>query len=63
MHYMLMTMTAATAVAAFETVGSILVVAMFVVPPATAYLLTDRYGVLILLSLLIAVLSALQNGT
>ena len=58
MHYMLMTMTAATAVAAFETVGSILVVAMFIVPPATAYLLTDRYGVLILLSLLIAVLSA-----
>ena len=58
MHYMLMTMTAATAVAAFETVGSILVVAMFIVPPATAYLLTDRYGVLIILSLVIAVLSA-----
>jgi len=58
MHYMLMTMTATTAVAAFETVGSILVVAMFIVPPATAYLLTDRYGVLIILSLVLAVLSA-----
>jgi len=58
MHYMLMTMTAATAVAAFETVGSILVVAMFIVPPATAYLLTDRYGVLVILALVVAVLSA-----
>jgi len=58
MHYILMTMTAATAVAAFETVGSILVVAMFIVPPATAYLLTGRYGVLIILSLLIGVVSA-----
>ncbi len=58
MHYMLMTMTAATAVAAFETVGSILVVAMFIVPPATAYLLTDRYSTLILLSLVLAACSA-----
>ena len=58
MHYMLMTMTAATAVAAFETVGSILVVAMFIVPPATAYLLTDRYGVLVVLSLGIGALAA-----
>ena len=58
LHYLLMTMTAATAVAAFESVGSILVVAMFIVPPATAYLLTDRYGVLLLLSVVIAILSA-----
>ena len=54
MHYLLMTMTAATAVAAFESVGSILVVAMFIVPPATAYLLTDRYGVLLFVSVLVA---------
>jgi manganese/zinc/iron transport system permease protein len=58
MHYLLMTMTAATAVAAFETVGSILVVAMFIVPPATAYILTDRYGVLVGLSLGIGALAA-----
>jgi len=58
MHYILMTMTAATAVAAFETVGTILVVAMFIVPSATAYLLTDRYGVLIILSLLLGAISA-----
>lgn len=58
MHYLLMTMTATTAVAAFETVGSILVVAMFIVPAATAYVLTDRYGFLLCLSIAIAIFSA-----
>jgi hypothetical protein len=41
-HYLLMALIAAYTVAAFEAVGSILVVAMLVVPAATAYLLTDR---------------------
>jgi len=58
MHYLLMTMTAATAVAAFETVGSILVVAMFIVPPATAYLLTNRYGLMCVFAILLSVLAA-----
>ncbi|MBE7558988.1 metal ABC transporter permease [bacterium] len=59
MHYLLMTLVAATAVAAFESVGSILVIAMLIVPPATAYLLTRRLGVMIGLSLVLAALSAL----
>ncbi len=59
MHYALMAMTAATLVAAFESVGSILVIAMLIVPAATAYLLTDRLGLMIGLSLLVAALSAL----
>ncbi len=58
LHYLLMTMTATTAVAAFETVGSILVVAMFIVPPATAYLFTNRYGSMFVLALCFAVISA-----
>lgn len=58
MHYLLMTMTAATAVAAFETVGSILVVAMFIVPPATAYLLTNRYGMMFILAIGLSILAA-----
>ncbi|MFN0134316.1 MAG: metal ABC transporter permease [Phycisphaerales bacterium] len=41
-HYGLMTAVAATSVASFESVGSILVVAMLVTPGATAHLLTDR---------------------
>ncbi|MBA2409929.1 MAG: metal ABC transporter permease [Gammaproteobacteria bacterium] len=53
MHYLLMTLTAVTAVAAFEAVGSILVVALLIAPPAAAYLLTDRLPVMLGLSLVI----------
>ncbi len=59
MHYFLMVIVAVTAVASFESVGNILVVAMFVVPPATAFLLTQRLHVMILISALIAALSAI----
>ena len=58
MHYFLMTMTAITVVAAFESVGSILVIAMLIVPPATAYLLTDRYWLLLTYSVLFACLAS-----
>ncbi len=57
MHYVLMGVTAATVVTAFESVGSILVIAMLIVPPATAHLLTDRLHVMIGLSLAIAAAS------
>jgi manganese/zinc/iron transport system permease protein len=58
MHYGLMGITAMTLVAAFESVGSILVIAMLIIPPATAYLLTDRLPRMLGLSLLIGVLSS-----
>ena len=58
MHYLLMTMVAVTAVASFESVGNILVVAMLIVPPATAYLLTDRLGWMTGISVVLAVASA-----
>ena len=58
MHYLLMSLTALTTVAAFEAVGPILVIAMLIVPAATAYLLTDRLPVMIGLSLIVAVLAA-----
>ncbi|MEM6779385.1 MAG: iron chelate uptake ABC transporter family permease subunit [Planctomycetota bacterium] len=60
-HYMLMTLVAITAVASFECVGNILVVAMLVVPPATAYLLTERLGILILLACAIGTISAIAG--
>ena len=59
MHYGLMGITAMTLVAAFESVGSILVIAMLIIPAATAYLLTDRLPVMIVLSLIVAGFSAL----
>ena len=58
MHYLLMTLVAVTAVASFEAVGNILVVAVLIVPPAAAYMLTDRLSVMIALSLVIAAASA-----
>ncbi|MEQ1826449.1 MAG: metal ABC transporter permease [Pirellula sp.] len=58
MHYALMVLVAITAVASFERVGNVLVVAMFVVPPATAYLLTDRLWVMIVLSCILAATGA-----
>lgn len=58
MHYLLMTLVAVTTVAAFEAVGSIIVIAMLIVPAATAHLLTDRLSVMIWLSALIAGLTA-----
>lgn len=42
LHVLLMVLVAVAAVAAFEAVGSILVVAMLICPAATARLLTDR---------------------
>ncbi|CVI64551.1 MULTISPECIES: metal ABC transporter permease [Agrobacterium] len=47
------TLLAASTVAALQTVGAFLVVAMVVTPGATAYLLTDRFERLILISLII----------
>ncbi|MCA1063105.1 metal ABC transporter permease [Rossellomorea sp. AcN35-11] len=49
-HYILMGMVSVTTVSAFDSVGAILVVAMLIAPGATAYLLTDRYKVMLLLS-------------
>jgi len=50
LHIILLTLLAATSVAALQAVGACLVVAMLVTPGATAYLLTDRFGKMILLS-------------
>lgn len=59
LHYALMGLVSVTAVAAFDAVGSILVVALMVGPPATAHLLTDRLARMIGLSVGIGVVSAL----
>jgi manganese/iron transport system permease protein len=48
---MFFTLLAASTVAAMQTVGAFLVIAMVVTPGATAYLLTDRFQRLILLAL------------
>jgi len=47
LHFTMLTLLSATAVAALQTVGAVLVVAMLVTPGATAYLLTDRFAKMI----------------
>ncbi len=60
-HYGLMTLVSLTTVGAFDAVGSILVVALIIAPPATAYLLTDRLSLMLLLSAIIGVASAISG--
>lgn len=58
LHYALMIMVSLVAVGAFNAVGSILVIAFFIIPPAAAYLLTDRLSVMLVLSPVIGGLGA-----
>ena len=59
MHYLLMGIVAAAAVASFEAVGSILVIAMLICPAATARLLTERLPAQILVSAVVAIATGL----
>ena len=57
--FALIVLVAAVAVTAFDAVGSIIVIAMFICPPATARLMTDRMGGQIAWSAGVAILSAI----
>jgi manganese/zinc/iron transport system permease protein len=60
-HYGLMALVSITAVGSFEAVGSILVVALMIVPPAAAFLLTDNLKLMILLSVAIGMAGAIAG--
>lgn len=60
-HYALMSLVSITAVGAFDAVGAVLVVALIIAPPATAYLLTDRLSIMLLISSVIGLLSAISG--
>jgi manganese/zinc/iron transport system permease protein len=61
LHYLLMIFVAGATVAAFEAVGSILVIAMLIVPAATARLLTDRLAPQLLVSVVVAIAAAVAG--
>ncbi|HUF51553.1 MAG TPA: metal ABC transporter permease [Longimicrobiales bacterium] len=61
LHYAFMTLVSITVVGAFDAVGSILVVALMIAPPATATLLSHSLRTVVVLSLLIAAASALAG--
>jgi manganese/iron transport system permease protein len=56
------TLLSACTVAALQTVGACLVIAMVVTPGATAYLLTDRFGSLLLLSIAIGATTSIVGA-
>lgn len=58
---LLLGLLALTAVVALQVVGVILVVAMLIIPGATAYLLTDRFGIMLALAPTIAALSSVAG--
>lgn len=51
-HYLLMGLVSVSTVASFESVGAILVVGMLVIPPSTAYLLTEKLSRMIVYSVI-----------
>ncbi len=58
---LLLGMLAVTSVVALQVVGVILVVAMLIVPGATAHLLTDRFGRMLLIAPAVALLSSVTG--
>jgi manganese/zinc/iron transport system permease protein len=56
-----MLMVSVTAVAAFDAVGSVLVVALMITPPAAAYLLTNRLSRMLLYSAALAAAGAIAG--
>src|SRR5699024_1995462 len=58
-HYTLMVLLTLVTVASMQTVGVILVVALLITPASTAYLLTNRLGIMLLLSSLFGIVDSL----
>jgi manganese/zinc/iron transport system permease protein len=60
-HYSLMSVTSITTVGAFDAVGAILVVALMIVPPAIAFLLTSELKKMLVYSVIIGSVSAISG--
>ncbi len=60
-HYMLMTLLSMSIVAGLQSVGVILIIAMLITPPATAYLLSNSLKKILVLSSLFGMLSAVAG--
>jgi ABC-type Mn2+/Zn2+ transport system permease subunit len=62
LHFTLLLLLSATTVAALQTVGAVLVVAMLITPGATAYLLTDRFGRMLIIGSGLGALTAFAGA-
>lgn len=61
-HYLLLVLLALTVVAAVQTVGIILVIAMLIMPGAIAQLLTDRFDHMLIISVLVSILACISGA-
>lgn len=59
LHYLFMTIVSLTAVASFDSAGSILVIALFIVPASTAHLFTRTVSKMILWAVIFAIISSI----
>ena len=59
LHYLLLTCLSLAAVVGLQAVGIVLVVAMLITPGATAYLLTDKFDKLSIISVISCIISSL----
>ncbi len=62
LHTTLLVLLSATTVAALQTVGAILVIAMLITPGATAYLLTDRFRTMLWLASLMGAVTSMLGA-
>ncbi|QMT85241.1 metal ABC transporter permease [Companilactobacillus pabuli] len=60
-HYALMLVLTLVTVSALQTVGIILVVAMLITPAATAFLWTDKLNIMLVLSAVVGMISAITG--
>ncbi|WP_246142888.1 metal ABC transporter permease [Pasteuria penetrans] len=58
LHHILIGLTSLTTVAAFESVGIVLVISMLILPAATAYMLTQHFSPMLLISMGIGIFSS-----
>lgn len=63
MHYLLTTLTAISVVAAFEVTGPILVVALLVIPPLSAYVIAKTLSGMFILSFIYAITASVSGFT
>ncbi|HAY34418.1 MAG TPA: metal ABC transporter permease [Ignavibacteria bacterium] len=60
-HYFLMTLLSMSIVAGLQSVGVILIIAMLITPPATAFLLTDKLKTMLFLSVMFGIISSVTG--
>lgn len=61
-HYLLLVLLALTVVASVQTVGIILVVAMLIIPGATAHLLTDKFDKMLAIATAVSVFACVVGA-